>query len=149
MSIYRPPKRHWPYTLAYSVGALVVGLLLGMAMFGGEQTSQSDVVSDVKLALSGARANLDVAKVEYRESVQAGRVVRAPEYRGALAALSRSRSRINEVREVLDLIPYQSSANFNTKYDEIGKSMRLKADPSNVDRQIDELSRAIRGSSSP
>lgn len=144
MAIYRPPKPRWPLAVAFGVTGLVVGLLTGLAL-GGSDPDPREAGQEIKAALVSAAGSLEVAGIEYEESVSDGEVTKEAEYEGALSALDSSRARYDEVRPVLvSLFPSQVEP-IDDLYGEIERLMRSRSDPAQVKAALEELESVLKG----
>lgn len=144
MAIYRPPKARWPLAAAFGIGGLVVGMAVGLGL-GGSDPDPQEAGREIETALVSAAGSLEVAGVEYEESVQDGEVVKQTEYEGALGALESSRTRFREVRSVLvSLFPSQVEP-INDLYAEIEQLMRSRTDAEEVSAALQELESVLKG----
>ena len=96
MAIYRPSKPRWPALVGAVVMGLVIGLGAGILLRPGPDPVAA--ARDLSADLDGAAGLLEVAQVEYEESVSGSRVTSPREYGAAQAALARSRTRFREAR---------------------------------------------------
>ncbi len=123
---------------------MAVGLLIG-AIAARSEPAPAESVPLMKATLLAAAASLEVASVEYRESVQHGRVVNPTEYDGSLSALRSSRANYDEVRSALvSLFPLQVEA-IDVLYGDIEEMMTSKVAPPKVDAALKELEELLAG----
>jgi hypothetical protein len=142
MAIYRPPKARWPLATAAAIGGLVVGLVAGLAFAGGDP-DPIDAARAINAALNSAAGSLEVAAVEYRESVAGGEVTKQAEFEGALAALASSKSRYSGVRPALSALPVEVEP-IDELYEELESSMESRADRATVTATLEELEALLR-----
>lgn len=138
MAIYRPPKPRWPPAVATGILGLLVGLGAGY-LLGDKPPDPTDSVRAIRTSLISASGSLEVAAVEYEESVVDGEVVRAPEYEGALAAVRSSRSKLSDAREALDELAPERIGAIDDGYEEVIALMEDRADATEVQRALDDL----------
>jgi hypothetical protein len=144
VAIYRPPKARWPLAVAFGVGGVLVGLITGLAL-GSSDPDPEEAGREIKAALVSAAGSLEVAAIEYEESVADGEVTRETEYEGALGALDSSRARYDDVRPVLvSLFPSQVEP-IDDLYGEIEQLMRSRSDPTHVNAALQELESILKG----
>jgi hypothetical protein len=130
--------------MAVGVGGVVIGLITGLAL-GGSDPDPEEAGREIKAALVSAAGSLEVAAIEYEESVSDGEVTREAEYDGALSALDSSRARYDEVRPVLvSLFPSQVVP-IDDLYDEIEQLMRSRIEPARVTAELQELESILKG----
>jgi hypothetical protein len=137
VAIYRPSKPRWPALL----GAAVIGLLLGLGAGFLLRTVPDpvEVARDLRADLDGAAGLLEVAQVEYEESVSGSRVTDPREYRAARAALSRSRDRFGDVRPALEALSDPVVGAIDAGYDRTQDLMAEPAQPSRVREALERL----------
>ncbi len=144
MAIYRPPKARWPLAAAVGCAGLGLGILIGF-LLGGSEPSPSESVRQIRSVLVRAAGSLEVAAVEYRESVDDGVVVDETEYEGALGALRSSRSRFATIEAALeDLFPTQVET-IDELYDRAGAAMEARAPARRVEASLAELEVLLEG----
>jgi hypothetical protein len=130
--------------VAVGVGGVLVGLITGLAL-GSSDPDPEEAGREIKAALVSAAGSLEVAAIEYEESVADGEVTRETEYEGALGALDSSRARYDDVRPVLvSLFPSQVEP-IDDLYGEIEQLMRSRSDPTEVNAAIQELESILKG----
>lgn len=139
MAIYRPAKARWPTALAAAIVGLLVGLLVGYLAFGRAEPDPAEALRELDATLTGAAGVLEVAEIEYAESVEDGEVVREPEYQGALDALERSRTRYEEVKGALESVAPDATARLDAAYDELESAMSARAPDDEIADLIDRL----------
>jgi hypothetical protein len=96
-------------------------------------------LAPARAALIEARGTLEVAGVEYEESVEGTEVVRRPEYEGARSALDRSRRSYRRARPALGQIAAASAAKIDRSYEKVDEMMAAPDPPERVTAAIDEL----------
>ncbi len=138
MAIYRPPKPRWPMAIATGALGVLVGLGVGY-LLGDKPPDPTDSVRAIRTSLISAAGSLEVAAVEYEESVVDGEVIRAREYEGALAAVRSSRSKLSDVRAALDELAPERIAAIDEGYDEVVALMEDGADATEVQGALDDL----------
>jgi hypothetical protein len=112
---------------------------------GSSDPDPEEAGREIKAALVSAAGSLEVAAIEYEESVADGEVTRETEYEGALSALDSSRARYDDVRPVLvSLFPSQVEP-IDDLYGEIEQLMRSRSDPTEVNAAIQELESILKG----
>jgi hypothetical protein len=141
VAIYRPSKPRWPALL----GAAVMGLLIGLGA-GILLRPDPDPVAaarDMSADLAGAAGLLEVAQVEYEESVSGTEVISPREYRAARAALSRSRNRFGDARPALEALSDSAAKAIDAGYDRIQALMGEPAPPVRVAAALRRLARLL------
>jgi hypothetical protein len=130
--------------LAFGVGGVVVGLITGLA-FGSSDPDPREAGREIKAALVSAAGSLEVAAIEYEESVSDGEIVREAEYDGAVSALDSSRARYDEVRPVLAALFPSQVTPIDELYGEIEQLMRARSDPARVTAVLQQLESVLKG----
>jgi hypothetical protein len=126
----------------------MIGLLTGLAL-GGSDPDAREAGREIEAALASAAGSLEVAGIEYEESVSDGEVTKEAEYEGALSALNSSRARYDEIRPVLlSLFPSQVER-MDDLYGELEQLMRSRRDPTEVTEASQELESLLKGERSP
>jgi hypothetical protein len=100
-------------------------------------------VRDLSADLDGAAGLLEVAQVEYEESVSGSRVTSPREYRGARAALSRSRNRFGDARPALEALSDPAAEAIDAGYDRTQALMEEPAPPARVAAALRRLARLL------
>jgi hypothetical protein len=144
MAIYRPPKPRWPLAAVTGLLGVLVGLGAGY-LLGDKPPETSDSVRAIRTTLISAAGSLDVAVVEYRESVVDGQIERQQEYDGALAAVRSSRSKFEEVRSALESLFPEGVEPIDDLYEEIAGLMEARAPAGEVEGYIEELQAILTG----
>jgi hypothetical protein len=124
---------------------VIVGLVLGLTFAGDRPLDLADAARRTRQELDGAAGLLEVARIEYRESVADGQVVSEPEYRASQAAVARSRARYDAVAEVVATLDAGTASGVDRGYDELVTLMAEPADPDRVDAAATALETALRG----
>ncbi len=144
MAIYRPPKARWPLALTLGLAGLVVGLVTGLVVARSEPDPR-EAGEEIKATLVSAAGSLEVAAIEYEESVAGGAILKEAEYEGALSALDNSRTRYDEVRPVLaSLFPTQVEP-IDELYGEAEVLMRSRSEVAKVRSVLLELESVLKG----
>ena len=146
MAIYRPPKPRWPLAAGAGFVALLIGLGIGLAV-GGRDPEPADVAGDLRADLVAAMGSLEVAEIEYTESVSNGEVVRQAEYEGALGAIDSSESRYREVAPAIESLVPSRAQEIEDLYGECSNAMRERVDPAELRECLDELRALLEGRS--
>jgi hypothetical protein len=130
--------------LAFGFGGGVAGLITGLALASSDTTPQ-EAGQEIRTALVSAAGSLEVAAIEYDESVSDGEITKEAEYEGALGALDSSRSRYDDVRPILvSLFPSQVEP-IDELYGKIERLMRSRSDPVQVGMLLKELESVLKG----
>jgi hypothetical protein len=144
VAIYRPPKPRWPL----AAGAGVIGLLIGIGAgigIGSRDPDPADVADDLRSDLVAATGSLEVAEIEYAESVSDGEIVRQAEYDGALGALESSESRYREVAPAIEsLVPTRAQV-IEDLYSECSNAMRERVSSVELTECLDRLRGLLEG----
>jgi hypothetical protein len=146
VAIYRPPRPRWPAVLVGCLAGVLVGLGIGYAI-GDDEADPEELVLQVRDDLRGVAALLDVAAVEYEESVSGGRVVSRQEYEGARSAVARARRRYEPAGQVLEGLGHEAGTSIEEGFDELRRLMEEPASPEQVGREIERLVALLEGSS--
>lgn len=144
MAIYRPPKARWPLAIAAALTGLLAGLLMGL-FIGRDEFDPAESGREIKTRLSSAAGSLEVAAVEYGESVAAGEVTKQAEFAGALAAVASSREKFSEVRPALEIVFTRQIDTIEDLYDDAERSMRSQAEPQAVTSLLLRLEGLLKG----
>ena len=139
MTISRPAPRRWPVVIAAAVGGLVIGLLLGLALGGGDETDPEQAAGDTRSKLTQAAGLLEVAPVEYGQGVRNGEVVREAEYRGAQDAVKRSADLYGEARPVVETLAGTRDLAITQAYVRLERAMAARAAAADVTSQARRL----------
>ena len=126
------------------MAALVVGLLAGLALGSGE-ADPAEAALDLKAELVAAAGALEVAGIEYQESVSGGEVTRQEEYEGALSAVASARERYAAVRPALASLVPSLATEIDQGFDDCEQLMEDAADPSQVTAELGELEGLLKG----
>ena len=146
MAIYRPPKPRWPLAIGVGVISLFIGLGTGLAL-GTKKPDPTEVATDLRRGLVAAAGSLEVAEVEYTESVSNGEITRQAEYEGALGAIESSRDRYREVAPAVEAVVPSRSEEIEARYEECAGAMRDRAAPTEVTQCLAELRDLLEGES--
>ncbi|MFN2389409.1 MAG: hypothetical protein ABR575_07385 [Actinomycetota bacterium] len=144
MAIYRPPKPRWPLAIAVGSVCLLIGTGIGIAI-GNREPSAPEVAADLRADLISAAGSLEVAEIEYTESVSDGEITREAEYDGALGAIESSRTIYSDVAPVLGALAPSRSEEIEALYDDCSSAMRARSDASDVTECLTELSNLLKG----
>lgn len=138
MAIYRPPKARWPLAIAAGAVSLAIGLGIGV-LIGDDELDPGAAAAQVRSELISAAGSLEVAAVEYEESVSDGEVTRRAEYEGALDALASSEDRYGDVAPALETLAPARADDISSAYVRCGDLMADLADPSEVGGCLSDL----------
>ena len=144
MAIYRPPKARWPLALGTGIAGLVLGLVVGFAL-GGDDFDPADAGRQLDAILIEAAGSLEVAGVEYEESVADGEVTNQAEFDGSLGAVARSRSRFEEARPALEALVPAHVEEIEGLYEGVESAMESRTDPAEVVSLLEELENTLAG----
>ncbi len=144
MAIYRPPKPRWPLAVGVGVVCILIGTGIGMAI-GSRDPDPAEVAADLRAELVAAAGSLEVAEIEYSESVTDGDITKQAEYEGALSAIESSRARYEEAAPAIESLAPSTSDEIATLYDECTSAMRAQADAEDVNGCLTELADLLKG----
>lgn len=144
MAIYRPPRPRWPLAAGVGVACLLVGSAVGLAL-GGRPPDPEEVARDLRSDLVAAAGSLEVAEIEYAESVSGGEVTREAEYEGALDAIASSQARYEEVAPAVASVAPSRAEEIAVLYDQCEGLMRDRARPRVVGPCFDDLRGLLTG----
>ena len=144
MAIYRPPKPRWPLAIGVGVVCLLIGFVVGLAL-GSREPDPAEVAADLRADLVAAAGSLEVAEIEYTESVSDGAITRQAEYDGALGAIESSEARYREVAPAIESLVPSRSEEIDALYEECASAMRDRADPTEVSDCLDQLLDLLEG----
>jgi hypothetical protein len=145
MAIYRPRTRRWPLLTAVGFLALASGFALGWGLGAGREPDPAEALALLRSSVTTAAGTLEVVEVEYRESVQDGRIVSSPEYQGARDALGRSHERYLEVREALRALDPGLVGRADALFSRLERLLRDRAPVEEVSEATQELADLLRG----
>jgi hypothetical protein len=120
---------------------VIIGVALA-TVFANEPDAR-DLVEEMRASLAGAGGVLEVVEVEYEESVEDGEVVAEPEYRGARAALDRSRERYDEGAETLAAFSPAAAREIEESYERIDDLMADVESPEAIAAEIRSLTELL------
>ena len=146
VAIYRPPKPRWPLALSVGLVCMLVGLGAGLAI-GSREPNPAEVAADLHAVLISAAGSLEVAEIEYAESVSDGEITRQAEYDGALGAIDSSRALYRGVAPALDALALSRAEEIEVLYDECSRAMRARSDTDEVTGCLTELGNLLKGES--
>lgn len=144
MAIYRPPKPRWPLAVATAFVGLLIGFGIGFAI-GDKDPDPTEVADGVRAELVAAAGSLEVAQIEYEESVSDGEVTRQAEYEGAIGAVESSEARFEGVAAAVEALAPERAAEIEVLYEECADDMSDRVDSSEVARCLDELRVLLEG----
>jgi hypothetical protein len=145
VAIYRPPKRRGPALVGAGLLGALVGLAAGLLLPAGGEAEPEEALAPARASLQTAAGTLEVAAIEYTESVEDGEVVRPPEYRGARDALERSRRSYLEARSALAALQPGVVEEIDAGYEELAAAMANKAPDAAITRRARLLAEALTG----
>lgn len=140
-----PARRRWPLIVAAAVLGVIVGLLIGLAVAGGEDSDPEGAVRDAQATADRAAAILETVPIEYGQAVRGGE---APEegLRGAVGAVERSRSVYMDVRPVISLVDARTATEIDHAYPRLAVAIRARRPAHEVARSTAALQRSLRDS---
>ena len=144
MAIYRPPKPRWPLAIGVGLVCLVIGFGTGVVL-GNRDPDPTEVAADLRAELVAAAGSLEVAEIEYTESVSDGAITRQAEYEGAIGAIESSEARYREVAAAVESLAPSRSEEIDTLYDECSSAMRERGDAADVTDCLNELGDLLKG----
>ena len=144
MAIYRPPKPRWPLAVGTCIAGVAVGILIGL-LIGRTETPLAESVPAITSTLVSARGSLEVAAIEYAESVRGGEVAKEAEYEGALGAVRSSQEKFNRVRAGLEALAPSRVGPIDDLYAEVQDLMEAKAPATDVAAALSELEALLTG----
>jgi hypothetical protein len=144
VAIYRPPKPRWPLAIVAGLVSLLIGFGIGLGV-GSRDPDPTEVASDLRADLVAAAGSLEVAEIEYTESVADGEITRQAEYEGALGAIESSEARYRQVAPALEALVPSRSDEIDALFDECGRAMRERVDPAEVTECLGELRDLLKG----
>ena len=139
MAIYRPSKPRYRIVPVAAIVGLLVGLLAGLVLAGGDP-EPVEAVREIRTTLTEASSVLEIVEIEYEEALEDGSGDGNAEYEGARDALERSRSLWAEARPSVDLLAPQEAEEIDSLYEELGDAVADEALPEQVNELIAELS---------
>jgi hypothetical protein len=125
---------------------LLIGSGIGFAV-GSREPEPSEVAGDLRADLVASAGSLEVAEIEYAESVSGGEITRRAEYDGALRAIESSEERYREVAPAIESVVPSRSEEIDTLYDDCASAMRERVDPAEVSKCLVELRALLKGES--
>ena len=144
MAIYKPPKARWPLAVFAAVAGVLIGIAIGF-LIGREEPNAAEGVRLVRQELTAAAAGLEVAGIEYSESVEDGEVVNDTEYQGSLDAVESSRDRYETVADALATLAPQQADAIESGYDEVAAAMEDHEPPEDVEASLSALADLLKG----
>lgn len=144
MAIYRPSKPRWPLAAGVGLVSLTIGFGIGLGI-GSRDLDPSAVADDLRADLVAAAGSLEVAEIEYSESVSDGEITRRAEYDGSLGAIDSSKTRYQEVKPALESLVPSRVDRIGELYEECSSAMRDRADAAEVSECLDELRNWLEG----
>jgi hypothetical protein len=145
VAIYRPSRRRAPALVAAGVLGALVGLAAGLLLSAGREADPEEALAPARASLQSAAGTLEVAAIEYAESVEDGEIVRPPEYRGARDALERSRRSYLEARPAVAALQPGLAEETDTGYEELAAAMADKAPDADISRRARQLATGLTG----
>ena len=132
--------------MGVGIVSLLIGFGIGLAVGGGDP-APADVATDLRSDLVAAAGSLEVAEIEYAESVSNGDITRQAEYDGALDAIDSSKSRYQEVEPAIESLVPARADEISDRYDECSTAMRERTDPGEVTECLTQLRDLLKGES--
>jgi hypothetical protein len=152
VSLYRQPGRVAGRTLALvAAAALVVGLAAGFATGRASRSDPAlaEQIGGLRNALAPAREGFELAAPEYAQGVRGGRVVSAPEYGGAQAAVRRAQAVIASRRDDIRALGVQRATALEAAAAALAAAMEQRRDPAEVKRLADTAGAALKATVGP
>jgi hypothetical protein len=152
VSLYRQPGRIAGRTLVIvGIAALVVGLAAGFAAGRASKSdpSLSSQIAELRSSLSPARDGLELVPGEYAQGVQGGKVVSAPEYGGAQAAVRRAQDTVAANRADLRALGAAEADALEKAIAELSAAMASKQEPAEVKRLAEAATAALAAAIGP
>ena len=123
--------------------ALAIGLVAGLAL--GSDPDPAASAQEVRAELASAAGALEVASIEYEESVSQGEITRQAEYDGAISAVASARARYSGVRPALASLVPSLASQIDEGFDRCEELMASVADPPEVAATLGELEGLLKG----
>lgn len=142
MAIYRAPKPRWPLAAAALVAGLLVGIVVGIVVTG--EPTAAETAAQVRARLVGAAGSVEVAAIEYEESVANGDVTAAAEYEGALAAIASAEEAYAEVADAVAALAPERDEAITAGFAELRSTMEERQDATEVSRMAEALSELLK-----
>jgi hypothetical protein len=152
VSLYRQPGRVAGRALAFvALAVLVAGLAIGFALGRASKSdpSLSSQVTELRERLAPARDGIELVPGEYAQGVRGGKVVSAPEYGGAQAAVRRAQKTVAANRDDLRALGAGSTAALEKALTDLTQAMAARQDPSEVKRLAGLASAALTAAVGP
>jgi hypothetical protein len=130
--------------LGVGLVTLLIGLLIGLAIGGGDPDPAA-VAEDLRADLVAAAGSLEVAEIEYAESVSDGEITRQAEYEGALGAIESSETRYQEVAPAIESLVPSRADEISALYAECSSAMDERTDPDQVTACLNDLRDLLEG----
>jgi hypothetical protein len=147
MSVYRQAGRGRPALLAaVAVAALLAGVGLGAALFGGDDSEPSlrDAIGRLRGDLRPATESLDALPIEYEQGVRGGRVVAPTEYDGARGHLEQATKTVRAAHDDLALLSPADAAAVDKSLATLTSLVSRHADAAQVEAAARAAAEAIR-----
>ena len=138
MAIYRPPRSPWRARILMAGAGLLIGGLIVWLLAPEGEPPPAERAARARSELVAAEAALEIVAIEYSESVQDGEVVAQAEYEGALAALDRSRSRYESVRDMVAEAGGPTTE-IDASYDQVASLMERRVPNERLVQALDDL----------
>ena len=130
--------------IAAGAAGVLVGVAIGLAAGGGdEDTDPVQGVREARSSLQRAADVLGIVTVEYAEGVEGGRVVSAPEYRGAVSAIARSRDLYGEARPVLSYFDAEYATRLDHAYQRLARGAATRASEDDLESEARQVAAAL------
>lgn len=134
MAIYRPPSKRWPAIAAAAIGGLLVGLVAGLLLSGGDDPIAA--TQAIRAEMTRAAGSLEVAAIEYEEALESGS---DSELQGARDALSSSRATWESVRPAVATIAPATADEIDERYEDLNEAFEQENAAEEVLASIDAL----------
>ena len=123
---------------------MLVGMGIGFAL-ANREPQPAEVAADLRAEMLAAAGSLEVAEIEYAESVSEGDIARRSEYEGALDALASSEARYRGAAPAIEAVAPGAAGDIEGLYDECAREMRDRADPEEVSQCLGDLRGLLEG----
>ena len=128
--------------VAAGVAGVAVGVVLGLALGGGDDDSDPlQGVRDARSSLQRSANLLDIVAVEYAEGIEDGRVVSNPEHAGSRRAFDRSLELFSEARPVVEYVDAGQATRIDHGFAGLGSDLGDRVD----ERRVEARARALAG----
>jgi hypothetical protein len=145
MTISMPVRRRWPPIVAAGLVGIAVGLVIGLAVSGGDDQDPVGAVRDADATAQRAASVLETVPIEYGQAVEGGQASEEG-LRGAEGAVERSRSIYLDVRPVISLVDPPTATEIDHAYPRLLDAIRERRPAAEVNRTTAALQSLLRDS---